>query len=79
MVDLVMIRTYGQDKIEKFAEHSRVPVINGLTNEFILAKSWQTSSPTSNTAAPFKANGGLGGGWQQQWPTPGYKLPISGL
>jgi ornithine carbamoyltransferase len=34
MVDLVMIRTYGQDKIESFAAHSRVPVINGLTNEF---------------------------------------------
>ncbi len=34
MVDLVMIRTYGQDKIKKFAAHSRVPVINGLTNEF---------------------------------------------
>ncbi|MBV8621724.1 MAG: ornithine carbamoyltransferase [Curvibacter sp.] len=34
MVDLVMIRTYGQDKIENFAAHSRVPVINGLTNEF---------------------------------------------
>ncbi|MBN9408207.1 MAG: ornithine carbamoyltransferase [Burkholderiales bacterium] len=34
MVDLVMIRTYGQEKIERFAEHSRVPVINGLTNEF---------------------------------------------
>jgi len=34
MVDLVMIRTFGQDKIEKFASHSRVPVINGLTNEF---------------------------------------------
>jgi ornithine carbamoyltransferase len=34
MVDLVMIRTYGQDKIARFAEHSRVPVINGLTNEF---------------------------------------------
>jgi len=34
MVDLVMIRTFGQDKIETFAAHSRVPVINGLTNEF---------------------------------------------
>ena len=34
MVDIVMIRTFGQDKIEKFAQHSRVPVINGLTNEF---------------------------------------------
>jgi ornithine carbamoyltransferase len=34
MVDLVMIRTFGQDKIESFAAHSRVPVINGLTNEF---------------------------------------------
>jgi ornithine carbamoyltransferase len=29
-----MIRTFGQDKIELFAAHSRVPVINGLTNEF---------------------------------------------
>jgi ornithine carbamoyltransferase len=34
MVDLVMIRTYEQTKIERFAEFSRVPVINGLTNEF---------------------------------------------
>jgi ornithine carbamoyltransferase len=34
MVDLVMIRTFGQDKLEKFAQYSRVPVINGLTNEF---------------------------------------------
>ena len=34
MVDLVMIRTFGQDRIERFAEYSRVPVINGLTNEF---------------------------------------------
>ncbi|OIP17759.1 MAG: ornithine carbamoyltransferase [Comamonadaceae bacterium CG_4_9_14_3_um_filter_60_33] len=34
MVDLVMIRTFEQTKIERFAEFSRVPVINGLTNEF---------------------------------------------
>jgi ornithine carbamoyltransferase len=34
MVDIVMIRTFGQERIERFAEYSRVPVINGLTNEF---------------------------------------------
>ncbi len=34
MVDVVMIRTYEQTKIEAFAAHSRVPVINGLTNEY---------------------------------------------
>jgi ornithine carbamoyltransferase len=34
MVDLVMIRTFEQAKIEAFAAHSRVPVINGLTNEY---------------------------------------------
>jgi ornithine carbamoyltransferase len=34
MCDLVMIRTYEQTKLERFAAHSRVPVINGLTNEY---------------------------------------------
>ena len=34
MSDLVMIRTFEQDIIERFASHSRVPVINGLTNEY---------------------------------------------
>ena len=34
MVDLVMIRTFEQSKLDRFAVHSRVPVINGLTNEF---------------------------------------------
>lgn len=34
MTDIVMIRTYEQSKIERFAQHSRVPVINGLTNEY---------------------------------------------
>ena len=34
MVDIVMIRTFEQTKIEAFAANSRVPVINGLTNEY---------------------------------------------
>ncbi len=34
MVDLVMIRTFEHSKIERFAQHSKVPVINGLTNEY---------------------------------------------
>ena len=34
MCDVVMIRTFEQDIIERFARNSRVPVINGLTNEY---------------------------------------------
>jgi ornithine carbamoyltransferase len=34
MCDVVMIRTFEQAIIERFAENSRVPVINGLTNEY---------------------------------------------
>ena len=34
MVDIVMIRTFEQKKLEAFAANSRVPVINGLTNEY---------------------------------------------
>jgi ornithine carbamoyltransferase len=34
MCDLVMIRTFEQTIIERFASQSRVPVINGLTNEY---------------------------------------------
>ena len=34
MSDIVMIRTHEHETIERFAKHSRVPVINGLTNFF---------------------------------------------
>jgi len=34
MVDCVMLRTHSHRTVEIFAEHSRVPVINGLTDRF---------------------------------------------
>jgi len=34
MVDLVMIRTFGHNKIETFAKYSKVPVINALSDDF---------------------------------------------
>ena len=34
MVDAVMIRTFEHEKIERFAEYSKVPVINALTDDF---------------------------------------------
>ncbi|GAB1264531.1 ornithine carbamoyltransferase [Aurantivibrio infirmus] len=34
MVDVIMIRTFGHDVVETFAKYSRVPVINGLTDDY---------------------------------------------
>ena len=34
MVDIVMIRTFEHSIIERFASQSRVPVVNGLTNDY---------------------------------------------
>ena len=34
MSDLIMIRTFEQEIVERLASNSRVPVINGLTNEY---------------------------------------------
>jgi ornithine carbamoyltransferase len=34
MVDAIMVRTFEQEKLELLARHSRVPVINGLTDRF---------------------------------------------
>ncbi len=34
MVDIVMIRTFSHESVEKFASYSRVPVINALTDSY---------------------------------------------
>ena len=34
MVDIVMIRTFGHDIVERFARHSSVPVINALSDDY---------------------------------------------
>lgn len=34
MVDIIMVRTFAHQTIQRFAEYSRVPVINALTDDF---------------------------------------------
>ncbi|MSQ56290.1 MAG: ornithine carbamoyltransferase [Limnohabitans sp.] len=67
MVDLVMIRTYEQTKIESFAAHSRVPVINGLTNEFhpcqIMADLFTFIEHRGDTAHPLDCLQGITVAW----------------
>jgi len=67
MVDLVMIRTYEQTKIESFAAHSRVPVINGLTNEFhpcqIMADLFTFIEHRGNTSRPLDCLKGITIAW----------------
>ena len=85
MVDLVMIRTFEQTKIDRFAEHSRVPVINGLTNEFhpcqILADIFtfieHRGSITGKTVAWVGDGNNMANTWLQAAEILGFKVHLS--
>jgi ornithine carbamoyltransferase len=85
MVDLVMIRTFEQTKIELFAAHSRVPVINGLTNEFhpcqILADIFtyieHRGSIRGKTVAWVGDGNNMANTWLQASETLGFKVHLS--
>ena len=85
MVDLVMIRTYEQAKIELFAKHSRVPVINGLTNEFhpcqILADIFtfieHRGSIAGKTVAWVGDGNNMANTWLQAAEVLGFKVHLS--
>jgi ornithine carbamoyltransferase len=85
MVDLVMIRTFEQKKIDTFAAYSRVPVINGLTNEFhpcqVLADIFtfmEHRGPiTGKTVAWIGDGNNMAHTWLQAAQVLGFKIQIS--
>lgn len=85
MVDVVMIRTFEQQKIEDFAAHSRVPVINGLTNEFhpcqILADIFtfieHRGSIAGKTVAWVGDGNNMANTWLQAAEILGFKVHVS--
>ena len=85
MVDIVMIRTFEQSKIEAFAANSRVPVINGLTNEYhpcqILADVFtcieQRGSMTGKVVAWVGDGNNMAATWLQAADVLGFTLHVS--
>ena len=85
MVDVVMIRTFEQTIIERFAAHSRVPVINGLTNEYhpcqILADIYtyveHRGSIAGRTVAWIGDANNVCRTWLQAAPIFGFRLHVS--
>ncbi len=85
MSDIVMIRTFDQSVIERFAANSRVPVINGLTNEYhpcqILADIFtyieHRGSIAGKTVAWIGDANNMSYTWLQAADLLGFKLHIS--
>ena len=85
MVDIVMIRTYEQRIIERFAAHSRVPVINGLTDELhpcqilgdIFTYIEQRGSIAGRTVAWVGDSNNVCNTWLQAATILGFKLHVA--
>ena len=85
MVDIVMIRTFEQANIERFAANSRVPVINGLTNEYhpcqILADIFtfieHRGSIRGKTVAWVGDGNNMGNTWLQAADILGFNVHVS--
>lgn len=85
MSDLVMIRTFEQNIIERFAANSRVPVINGLTNEYhpcqILADIFtyieNRGSITGKTVAWIGDSNNMCNTWLQAAEVLGFNMHVS--
>ncbi len=85
MVDLVMIRTFEQSILERFAAHSRVPVINGLTNELhpcqVLADAYtyveQRGSLEGKVVAWIGDANNMCYTWLEAAPLLGFKLHVA--
>ena len=85
MVDIVMIRTHDHGNIERFAEHSRVPVINGLTADYhpcqVLADIYtyleHRGAIAGRTVAWVGDGNNMCNTWIQAAPIFGFKLNIA--
>jgi len=85
MVDIVMIRTFEQANIERFAAFSRVPVINALTDQYhpcqLLADmlTWleQRGLPHGKTAAWIGDGNNMCHSWMNAARLFGFKLHIA--
>ena len=85
MCDVIMVRTFEQEIIDRFAKSSRVPVINGLTNEYhpcqILADIYtyieRRGAIQGRTVAWIGDSNNVCHTWLQAAQTFGFKLNIS--
>jgi ornithine carbamoyltransferase len=85
MVDVVMIRTFEQAIIERFAAYSNVPVINGLTNEYhpcqVLADLYtyveHRAAIDGKTVAWIGDSNNMCATWLQAAPIFGFRLHVS--